>query len=59
MGVSLGYVGPSAYSLVDILRGVFYSIDTIVSGEPGRLSLMYLIRKIRENLQHYLTLILL
>jgi hypothetical protein len=35
--------------LVDILRGVFYTIDTIVFGKPGRLGLMYLIRMIREN----------
>jgi hypothetical protein len=35
--------------LVDILRGVFYTVDTTVFGKPGRLSLIYLIRMIREN----------
>jgi hypothetical protein len=49
MGISPGYVGPSTYSLVDILRGGFSIIDVTVNGEPGRLSLMYLIRMIREN----------
>jgi hypothetical protein len=49
MGISPGYVEPSAYSLVDILRGVFYTVDVTVLGEPGRLILMYLIRMIREN----------
>ena len=50
MGISPGYVEPSAYSLVDILRGVFLTVDTSLSfGELGRLSLMYLIHMIREN----------
>jgi hypothetical protein len=52
MGISPGYIGPSAYSLVDILKGVFYTVDKTVSGEPGRLSLMYLIHIIRENPSH-------
>jgi hypothetical protein len=49
MGISPGYIGPSAYSSVDILRAVFYTVDTTVFGKPGRLSLMYLICMIREN----------
>jgi hypothetical protein len=48
-GFHLAMLGLPLTHSVDILRGVFLTVDATVFGKPGRQSQMYLIHMIREN----------